>query len=462
MKEQHNIERLFQEKFKDFEATPRPEVWESIEAKLTKKKRRVLPMWWFSGGVAATLVLGFLFYPYVIEQEIINGIDTDVVETTTKELKTKQEKEENLFKEDINNNETLVVEETIKKEELKEKLLPNEVLTTNHVVKISKNELLKEKNNSVSKVVEGALLAETTVVKNEAQTGKFENNLPVILKKEAQENLSKEKDSLSNTKKQEFKPKKDLIAEVEKENDNSKEDKEIKRWSVAPVFAIVKANSFSKDSPLDSKLIPTPTNGSNNFSYGVKVAYQFNNRWEIQSGVQIQKVDYTNDNVPITTSFSSSDLSSVDYNDEFSSFGFGTGTSSGFGILSTGFGVINENATLTQSLGYIEVPVEVKYAFINTEKFSTKVVTGFSSLFLNKNEVSVSSEKISETFGSIKNLNSVDFSGNLGVEFDYSISKQLKFNLNPMFKVQFNTFSSESNGFKPYTLGLYSGIKYQF
>lgn len=144
MKEQHNIERLFQEKFKDFEATPRPEVWESIEAKLTKKKRRVLPMWWFSGGVAATLVLGFLFYPYVSEQDTINDIDTNVVETTTKELNTKKEKKENLFKEDINNNEKLVVEETIKKEELKEKLLPNEVLTTNHVVKISKNEPRKE------------------------------------------------------------------------------------------------------------------------------------------------------------------------------------------------------------------------------------------------------------------------------------------------------------------------------
>ena len=249
------------------------------------------------------------------------------------------------------------------------------------------------------------------------------------------------------------------MAEIDEEK--IKENKNSKKWSIAPVFAFVKSNSFSKESPLDSKLIQSPTNGSDNFSYGLKVAYQLNKRWEVQSGVQLQNFDYTNDNVPVTNSFSSQTLSSVKYTDEFSSFGFGTGTSL-IGMSSTGPGIINESATLTQRMGYIEVPVEIKYAFLSTEKFSSKIVTGFSSLFLNKNEVSVSSEKISETFGRAKNLNSVDFSGNIGLEFDYSINKQIKFNLNPMFKLQFNTFSSESNGFKPYTLGLYSGIKYQF
>ncbi|WP_298144639.1 outer membrane beta-barrel protein [Flavobacterium sp.] len=57
MKERKNIDRLFQEKFKDFEQIPDPVVWENIEhALLQKKKRRVIPIWWKLAGTAAILI----------------------------------------------------------------------------------------------------------------------------------------------------------------------------------------------------------------------------------------------------------------------------------------------------------------------------------------------------------------------------------------------------------------------
>lgn len=40
MKEQKNIERLFQEKFKDFEAIPPKDAWANIAAKLNEKKQK--------------------------------------------------------------------------------------------------------------------------------------------------------------------------------------------------------------------------------------------------------------------------------------------------------------------------------------------------------------------------------------------------------------------------------------
>ena len=61
MNEKKNIERLFQEKFKDFEVVPEEHIWENIEAKLKdKEKRRVIPFWWKLSGVAAILIIGFL------------------------------------------------------------------------------------------------------------------------------------------------------------------------------------------------------------------------------------------------------------------------------------------------------------------------------------------------------------------------------------------------------------------
>lgn len=60
MKERKNIDRLFQEKFKDFEMHPDEQVWKNIEAALQKKKkRRVIPIWWYrTAGVAALLLIG--------------------------------------------------------------------------------------------------------------------------------------------------------------------------------------------------------------------------------------------------------------------------------------------------------------------------------------------------------------------------------------------------------------------
>ena len=59
MSDKKHIDRLFQERFKDFEATPSDAVWENIEAELNKKKkkRRIIPLWWRYAGIAALLVL---------------------------------------------------------------------------------------------------------------------------------------------------------------------------------------------------------------------------------------------------------------------------------------------------------------------------------------------------------------------------------------------------------------------
>ena len=59
MKDNKNIERLFQEKFKDFEATPPQESWNIIASRLNekKKKKRVIPIWFRYSGIASSLFL---------------------------------------------------------------------------------------------------------------------------------------------------------------------------------------------------------------------------------------------------------------------------------------------------------------------------------------------------------------------------------------------------------------------
>jgi hypothetical protein len=64
--------------------------------------------------------------------------------------------------------------------------------------------------------------------------------------------------------------------------------------------------------------------------------------------------------------------------------------------------------------------------------------------------------------GEANNLTSVSFSTNVGLGFDYKLSKKFKFNIEPMFKYQLNPYTDSSINFKPYYLGVYTGLSYKF
>ena len=69
-------------------------------------------------------------------------------------------------------------------------------------------------------------------------------------------------------------------------------------------------------------------------------------------------------------------------------------------------------------------------------------------------------EKIN--LGGANNLNTVHYSGNLGLGLKYGIMKQLEFKIEPVLKYQFNPFSSTNTNSKTYIFGLYSGIGFNF
>ena len=59
MSDKKHIDRIFQEKFKELDATPDKAVWDKIQKELNgeKKNRKVLPLWWKFAGVAAGIIL---------------------------------------------------------------------------------------------------------------------------------------------------------------------------------------------------------------------------------------------------------------------------------------------------------------------------------------------------------------------------------------------------------------------
>ena len=122
---------------------------------------------------------------------------------------------------------------------------------------------------------------------------------------------------------------------------------------------------------------------------------------------------------------------------------------------------LNLIGDLNQSMSYIEIPMEAKYSLLQ-QKFGVNVVGGVSTYILYTNGISILNENGSTTLGEASNINNVNFSGNLGLDFDYKLNKKLFINVSPMFKYQLNTFLKNDGGFKPYFLGVYTGLNFRF
>ena len=472
MEDKKHIDRLFQENLKDYEVFPDSSVWKNIEQQLVKKKkRRVIPLWLRLGATAATLLIlissGIWFFK--TDEPLQNGPDTNSIITDV---------DSNNQKNNINNSKN---QENLQKNQIDSKKGTNAILktpgkgtiqlknkTTTRFASSAKNngstnssESTNEANNLIKGSNNAALAIDT---KNDV----IDTSSPLELKtqKESAITLIKKEEIIDHNK-----PKQDINEAIrEKENAIVLEEEAIntRKWSVGSTVAPVYFNSLAKGSPIDAALKENSKSTDASISYGVKVNYKINDKLSLQSGINSVELAYTTKNVTALVSSNEALTNSTNLNTNVD--GFSIVTISSDNLLIQGAELITErtrssslNLTgdLNQSMSYIEIPMEAKYSLVQ-QKLGVNVVGGVSTYILYKNGISILNENGSTTLGEASNINNVNFSGNLGLDFDYKITKKLFINISPMFKYQLNTFSKNDGGFKPYYLGVYSGLNFRF
>ncbi|CAM1341185.1 hypothetical protein [Tenacibaculum amylolyticum] len=439
MMEDKNINRLFQEKLKDFEVQPDPRIWSNIEEKLSKKKkRRVIPIWWFASGIASVVILGlFLFI-----QTPNENLDSNEIQ------KTKENP--------LNKYENIVTEETIKPiEKLEENTTKETTITT------AKQTIQTKKKEKEFLMVEYKIASKNDSLQQSDDTVKgYTSDTKIAMEKSSKKSS---KDTITEFKaKEKGLEKQRFMAEVEKVTKEETEVKEQKsRWSIAPVFGLVASNSFTKASAIDATLNQNKVSSRETLSYGVNIAYKINEKWSIRSGAQIQKVNLETQNVAIVSGIPfANNLTNIEFSGGDNLFFANTIES--VNDLSTGSNSNIEEGNLQQEYSYIEFPLEATYHLFSSDKFETNIVSGFSTLVLNRNTISANSSNFNRNIGAANNLNTLNFSANLGLEFRMNISDNMKFHVNPMFKAQLNTFLEGTTNAQPYTIGVYSGLIFDF
>lgn len=148
MKENKNIERLFQEKFKDFEALPPEESWDIIANRLNEKKKRIVPIWFQFSGIAASLfIIGFLIWNFLGENTPIKVPNSDSTVVNTQDSKGKS----NNSNITLPNNEAIVFDSHSNEKKLNKK---------------SNNSILQNKENSIDKKLVNSELKNNSIERN--------------------------------------------------------------------------------------------------------------------------------------------------------------------------------------------------------------------------------------------------------------------------------------------------------
>ena len=547
MKDHKNIERLFQEKFKDFEAIPPQESWNIIASRLNekKKKKRIIPIWFQLSGIAASfIIIGALIWNFQSNQNTNSPNNSNETVVVGVDNSNSKDKKSNT---DFNNNETLRPEKNIENSENNtikfdskridfEKSNPivisneksnirykdkknnsfeskntldtkNKKRYPNYNNKESNHEIVansKAKRNKSSKknlFLETDLIATTKKNKN----SKLNPNNNTTTSKKGLINSDKinsffdktetntnyvntSNDSLANQTKDtitavlalseniitndsmlvaeispEINPLEELLKEKEAgKNEVEKEKEKRSRWAVSTNASPVYFNSISEGSSLDSQFSKNSKEFETTMSYGIGAVYQISNKFSFKTGVNALTFNYNTDNVLFNTRLNSvtNNIKTLDRNSNSENLAFSAINSKS--DLGDALILLTESkGSIKQELSYVEVPLELSYKILD-KKFGIDLIGGVSTLFLNANSISLISDGMEMNIGKANNLNDIHFSSNVGLGFKYNFWKSFNANFQPMFKYQINTFSENSGNFKPYFIGLYTGVSFSF
>ncbi len=522
MREEKNIDKLFKEQLKDFEKTPNDAVWKHIETELNKdeRKRRVIPIWWKVAGVAATLLL-----LVTVASSLINyGNESKIVDTETPSNKTikKDNTTKRLELHNVEDNK----QQSIVNQHDKRTAVPNtkahnngptsHLSNKNSIVSQDKNTEKRIRTNSdnpvVTKKSEHAYtkVSQISTRSNNSQNVTKSNNRSlknaivttskaditqqqIIESESSKENIETDKlleqkssttnsqvtgivsseketttERIDSSKIKIIDPLDNAIEQAIAAQELSKSIKDStstlsKRWSLTPNMAPVYFNTLGNGSSIDEQFVDNAKEGNINVSYGLKGTYAINKKLTIRAGINKVDLGYSTNNIvafnETNTTTLGRTLQNVDIKEPSSTFISANTMSfdSGPEIL-----FLKEKGSIDQELGFIEVPIEIEYNVLDT-KIGLNVIGGFSTLFLNTNDVySVQNNGSRTRLGEASNINDMSYSANFGIGVNYNISKQLRFNLEPTFKYQINTFNDTSGNFQPFFIGVYTGLSFKF
>jgi hypothetical protein len=434
-----NIDLVFRNGLKDYEVLPPPEVWDRVQPSI----KVTSPHYIFLKVAAAVTVFATLsFLAYRINREVVTFPEFNSVTMNV-------------------NAATPVFSSVTSPSPV------NQTLTVNPALYISQNDIIHVPDN-------------ISIV--------YENQPPLSLVSDIQEvnSLSNDKPSLQHgpllINNSALPVKTFVIEDIETQfMPDVSSVKNTERWSIGALASPTYNSRVATNSTDFSKMLASSEHSMMSYSGGVAVSYKLNKRFTIQTGLYyssmgqelekvssfsgFQKYDYTKgaNNFEVLTSSGRVKTNNADV------FLIASGpveriqtvyTNDVFDPNKANLQVVNEN--LVQKFSFLELPVVLRYKFID-KAVDFNLVGGLSYNMLLSNFVYAPKDGGKYIVGETDGLNPVSISSSLGMGMEYSFSEKLSFNIEPTLRYYLNPFSNvNGSDSHPYSFGLFSGLSFKF
>jgi hypothetical protein len=432
-----NIDIVFRNGLKDFEALPPPEVWDNIHPVIKRKQRSLV---YLRAAALVTVVLSMSFLAYRLS-------------------KVSTESESAVIAFNIDAASPLRSSEIIRD--------LTDASAASEYIKIPQEQSVE--NIPVVPVTTDGRSFSSPVAKFKGRNGLIEYRSK-SLKGPSLATLN----NPLNTSFQFTEPEKQSISlsTIKKGNE---------RWSMAAMASPTYYAKFNSASDQLSNELIASEKPLMSYTGGIGFAYKINRRLSIQSGLYYSSLGQEVGGITSYSGFQIYDNTKGDHNFEvLTSNGTVFTRNSDVFLMSNGseerimtsftkdvFDPEKANlqyvsSTMRQSFSYLELPVSLKYKVID-KIIGINVIGGKSYNLLVNNSAYTVVEGSKYLIGETEGLNPVSVSSSLGMGMEYKVSENFSLNLEPTFRYYLNPFNSTvSSGIHPYSFGLFSGLSYKF
>ncbi len=467
MKREKNIDDIIRGKLDGFSVSPPPVIWENVLGKLAAQRRKTRRMYigWIS--TAAVVVLAFLAGWYFND----NSAPQDNAKAANEIIQP----EENTAKTSIQSTE----------------------IASGNIVELPENNSTEPVSTEITGLVAPRPVSAKTKGYKTNATGENTISREIIVLSKIESSTVRIAQSQHPNSDLAFKTKStntNYITEREKLliAENIKNIKSVSKpennWKmgmyVAPGYSSYSANhseSYAKD------MNYSDNNGNSNVSGGISVQYKTSKRWIVESGVYYakngqesensmrlfaQNMDELNAPVSGNNSYFSNAVrlenNTLAMNStagviQFSGTPNGAEISGEFEALKSDVGSLTvPNGSFSQVFQFMEIPLFVRYRVVDS-KFGIELITGLNAGIVVGNDAYIDNQYGLQNIGETQDISTVNVSGTVGVGLNYALSKHFSVAVEPRFNYYLNSINTSSLvDFRPYRLGFYTGVSYEF
>jgi len=485
MKKDKNLDELFRDKLLNYEQEPPAYILDHVLAGVAGARRNRKIVFWRIAGVAAALLLAFIAGWQINSRDGQPGKPAVIVsQQKTPEISTAAKPE---IAANESGNQPGNLQSEIVNKPGRVNLQLAEVANENQ---ISKSRTESSTSNSKSEQIASANESLIVAKNEESALLKPVKSLFRLISSGSQ-NVATNLHEIKKVTPQTEQTDKTIDQQIMEQNRQvmmaENQTKGKSRWlvgaQVSPEYNVSRSSHSQvyASNMLNSSPNPVDVGG------GISVEYKKGKRWSLQSGIYYSGMgqssgnsnsnsaknftlagadrgsEYFNTNATIDASNSKMMMNSTAGVIEFKGIpsGIVLGTNLEDKTLASNAVVVSD-ARFIQNFEYIEIPLYLRYTLIDS-KFDVEMLGGFSSNVLVGNQTFMESSAGKSLIGSTKDMESMSYSGTLGVGLKYGLSKRIYLNVEPRVKYYLNSLNRNSAvTYKPYTIGVFTGLSYEF